>query len=92
MDIVMLSIAKLAGLGKKYVNTLWQETVVMTAATRVIAMHHDDYTQPFGEVKLLPDMVDNIEKTAGWIDEIRTSTNPTTTIELPPFGQPMILY
>lgn len=92
VDVVMLSIAKLAGLGKDYVDTLWHETVVVTEAARVIAMHHDDYTQPFGEVRLLPDMLDNVEKTTGWLEEIRTSTVPETTLELPPFGQPMVLY
>jgi hypothetical protein len=74
------------------VDTLWQETVVATDAARVIAIHHDDYTQPFGEVKLLPDMLDNVDKTTVWLEEIRTSTVPETTLELPPFGQPMILY
>jgi L-ascorbate metabolism protein UlaG (beta-lactamase superfamily) len=92
VDVVMLSIAKLAGLGREYVDTLWQETVVATDAARVIAIHHDDYTQPFGEVKLLPDMLDNVDKTTVWLEEIRTSTVPETTLELPPFGQPMILY
>jgi L-ascorbate metabolism protein UlaG (beta-lactamase superfamily) len=92
VDVVMLSIAKLAGLGKDYVDSLWLETVVATDAARVIAIHHDDYTQPFGEVKLLPNMLDNIKKTTVWLEEIRTSTVPTTTLELPPFGQPMILY
>lgn len=92
VDVVMLGIAGLAGLGKDYVDTLWHETVVATEAARVIVMHHDDYTQPFGEVKLLPDMLDNIEKTAVWLEEIRTSTVPATTLELPPFGQAMMLY
>ncbi len=92
VDVVMLSVAKLAGLGKAYVNSLWKETVTMTQASRVIAIHHDDYTQPFGEVKLLPDMLDNVEKTAAWLQEIQMSSAPATTLELPPFGQPMILY
>jgi len=92
VDVVMLSVAKLAGLGKAYVNSLWKETVAITQASRVIAIHHDDYTQAFGEVFLLPDMLDNVEKTAGWLKEIQTSSAPATTLELPPFGQPMILY
>lgn len=91
-DVVMLSVAALAGLGKGYVNSLWRETVVATGAKRVIAVHHDDYTQDFGDVRLLPDMLDKVEKTAGWIDDIRDSTEIETPVELPPFGKPMILY
>jgi hypothetical protein len=55
-------------------------------------MHHDDFTAPFGEVRLLPNMLDNVVKTAGWLDEINEMGGSDVTIEKPPFGQPMVLY
>ena len=92
VDIVMLGLGMVAGLGKDYLNTLWSETVVATGATRVIAVHHDDYTQPFGNVRLLPDMIDKVEKSAAWIDAIVAESESEIAVELPPFGKPMVLY
>ena len=71
---------------------LWNETVLVTGATRVIAIHHDDFTAPFGEVRLVADFLDNIVTTAGWIDEIVAENGAEITLELPPFGQPIPLY
>ena len=91
-DVVMLGIAGLVGLGKEYVADLWDETVLATGATRVIAVHHDDYTAPFGEVRLFADFFDNVVLTAGRIDEVIKENGDEITIELPPFGQPIPLY
>lgn len=91
-DVVMLGIAGLAGLGEEYTRRFWQETVTATGATRVIAIHHDDFTAPFGEVRLFPDALDNVVRTAGWIDELLAEQDDAVSIELPPFGKPIILY
>jgi L-ascorbate metabolism protein UlaG (beta-lactamase superfamily) len=91
-DVVMLGIAGLADLGEGYTRKFWQETVVATSAPRVISIHHDDFTATFGEVRLFPDMLDNIVKTAGWIDELVAASDGTVTITFPPFGQPILLY
>jgi hypothetical protein len=91
-DVVMLGIAGIARLGREYVQALWNETVALTGATRVIPVHHDDFTAAFGEVSLRPDAVDNIVITAGWIDEIVEKNAAEITIELPPFGQAIPLY
>jgi L-ascorbate metabolism protein UlaG (beta-lactamase superfamily) len=91
-DVVMLGIAGLAGLGKDYVTQLWHETVRATGATRVMAVHHDDFTAPFGEVRLFPHVADNILVTARWINEANAGNDSEITIELPPFGQPIPLY
>lgn len=91
-DVVMLGFAGLVSLGKEYVRQFWNETVSATAATRVIAVHHDDFTAPFGEVRLFPDVLENITITAGWIDEIVAGNGVEISIELPPFGQPIPLY
>lgn len=91
-DVVFLGIAGLTDLGADYTATLWRETVTATGAPRVIAVHHDDFTAPFGEVQLLPEMFDNVPRTAGWIDELIAADELETRIELPPFGQPIVLY
>ena len=91
-DVVMLGIAGLAGLGKGYVAQLWHETVVATGATKVMAVHFDDFTAPFGEVRLFPHIADNILVTAAWINEVNTQNDSDIKIELPPFGQPIPLY
>lgn len=91
-DVVMLGIAGLVGLGKEYVRKLWNETIPVTGATRIIPVHHDDFTAPFGEVRLFPKSIDNIVLTAGWIDEIVKESDTEFTIELPPFGQAIPLY
>ena len=45
-----------------------------------------------GTVRLLPDMFDRILRTTAWLDVIVAEEDGTVTIELPPFGQPIILY
>lgn len=91
-DVVMLGIAGLADLGKAYTQTYWRETVTATGAKRVIAIHHDDFTAPFGAVRLLPDMLDNVVRTSTWIDELNAQNGGDITVELPPFGKPIVLY
>jgi len=92
VDVVMASVAGLSGLGEAYTREFWAETVTSTEAPRVIAIHHDDFTAPFGEVRLSPDMFDKVLMTARWIDDVIAEGDGTTTIELPPFGKPIILY
>lgn len=91
-DVVMLGIGGLSKLGKEYVQQYFQETVTATGAKRVLAVHHDDYTAPFGEVRLFPKLADNVLLTGAWLDEINDVEDGGATIELPPFGQPIPLY
>jgi L-ascorbate metabolism protein UlaG (beta-lactamase superfamily) len=92
VDVVMLGVAGLSRLGKDYVSSFWDETVTATDAARVIVVHHDDYNLPFGEVQLMPDIFDKVLRTAGWIDELMSEHDSDVVIELPPFGEPVILY
>ena len=43
-------------------------------------------------MRLLPDMFDKVLRTADWIDDIVSEQDGGVTIELPPFGKPIILY
>ena len=92
VDVVMLGLARIASLGQGYLNTYWDETVTATNASRVIAIHHDDYTAQFGEVRLFPDIADKVVKTAAWINEVIADSGNSIAMELPPFGQPILLY
>ena len=91
-DVAILGIAGLAGLGREYVDDYWQETIAATGARRLIAVHFDDFTAPFGEIVLFPKLADDIIKTAGWLDKLIAAEEGDVSIELPPFGQPMELY
>lgn len=91
-DVAILGIAGLAKLGSDYVGAYWNETVTATGVKRLIAVHFDDFTAPFGEVILFPNLADEIIKTAGWIDDLISEEKGNVTIELPPFGEPIELY
>lgn len=91
-DVVMLGVAGLARLGRDYTRKFWYETVTAVDGARVIAMHHDDFTAPFGEVRLLPTLLDNVPKSATWINEMLAASQPKVAIELPQFGEPVVLY
>ena len=91
-DVAILGIAGLAGLGNEYVEEFWRETVTATDVKRLIVVHFDDFTAPFGEVILFPRLADDVIKTVGWINEIMAGEEGDLSIELPPFGLPIELY
>lgn len=91
-DVVMLGVAGLSGLGRQYTEHYWNETVIMTGASRVFPVHYDDFTKPFGEVMLFPKIADDTVKSAGWINEIAASTDNPPAIYLLPFGRSIVLY
>lgn len=88
-DVVMLGVAGVSWLGEEYVRRYWEETVARTGATRVFPVHFDDFTRPFGEVELFPDMVDDVSQTAKWLNELAGETEPPVDVALLPFGQPV---
>lgn len=91
-DVVMLGIGGIAALGREYVERYWAETVTRTGATRVFPVHFEDYTQPFGEVLLFPDIVDKVTVTAGWIDELAADNEPPVSVSMLPFGEPVAIF
>ena len=89
-DTVMLTIGGLASLGKSHAQKYWQETVSATGATQVFAIHFEDFTQPFGNVSLFPDIADNVVQAADWINEYATEAG--IVVQRLPFGVPITLY
>lgn len=90
-DVVLLGIAGLSSAGKEYVEEYWAETVIRTGATRVFPVHYEDFTRPFGEVVLFPDIVDKVVVTAGWIDELAADSDHPVSVSTLPFGQPVTI-
>ncbi len=91
-DVVMLGVGLLQKLGKKYAEQYWQAVVTTTGANHVIPIHFDDFTQPFGEVRLLPGFIENIVDVAGWLEEFRDGWDQDADLHLPEFGKPIALY
>ncbi len=91
-DVALLSIAGLSGLGREYVEQYWRETVARTGASRVYPIHFDDYTRPFGELALLPDIIDDVVQTGRWIDKLTADEQGSVTIRRLPLGRPVVLF
>lgn len=89
-DVVMLSVAGLASLGKDYTRRYWHETVTATQAETVYPIHFDDFSQPFGTVMLFPNVADNVTQSSVWIDEAAAIDG--TSVMRPQFGVPVFLY
>ena len=82
-DVVMLGVGLLEGLGRDYAERYWQSVVTSTGAKRVFPVHFDDYTQPLGEVRLPPRLLDNFVHTSRWLQEFRDTWDRDTLIFLP---------
>ncbi len=91
-DVVMLGVGLLEGLGRDYAEGYWQALVTATGAARVFPIHFDNYTRPFGEIVLLPTVLDNFVNTAKWLQEFRGTWDTDTLVFLPVFGEPLMLY
>ena len=91
-DVVFLGVAQLDTLGRSYTDLYWQHTVTATGSHSVYPIHFDDYTKPFGEIVLPPKIVDNFEKTAVWLDEIRRRWDVDTSLFMPEFGKPIAIF
>jgi L-ascorbate metabolism protein UlaG (beta-lactamase superfamily) len=91
-DVVFLSTSQLDNLGRDYAELYWQHTVTATGSHSVYPIHFDDYTQPFGEVVLAPKLIDNFEKTAVWLDEFRRRWDSDTSLFMPEFGKPIVIF
>lgn len=91
-DVAFLSIAGLARQGEDYVARYWSETVGRTGARQVYPIHFDDFTRPFGELELLPELIDDVTVTARWIDALAAAGRPPVTVERLPLGRPVVLY
>lgn len=91
-DAALLGIAGLARLGRDYTETYWREIVGRTGARRVLPIHHDDFTRPYGEVLPFPRIVDDLDTSVGWLTDLAARTKDPVAIELLPWGVPIRLF
>ncbi len=91
-DVVMLGAWGLETLGRQYTEQYWLALVTSTGAKRVLPIHFDDYTRPFGSIELGPRILDNFVDSAKWLDEIRATWDRDARLHLPVFGQQLVLY
>ena len=91
-DVALISIAGIATHGQEYARQYWQEVVQTSSVDRVLAVHYEDFTLPFGDVALFPEVVDDIVTTAGWLRDFAGEAEPAVEVSLSPFAKPMVLY
>ena len=91
-DVVMLGAFGLENFGREYAEKYWLSMITSTGAKRVIPIHFDDYTRPFGHVELSPRILDNFVDSAEWLDEFRETWDNDARLHLPVFGEPLVLY
>jgi len=91
-DVALLGIGALSRLGRRHAERYWDEIVARTGVTRVLPVHYDDFTRPYGDVRPLPRAVDDAEQSLGWLaDQAATGAAPVR-IELLPFREPVALF
>jgi L-ascorbate metabolism protein UlaG (beta-lactamase superfamily) len=91
-DVVLLGVAQLTLVGKEYAQACWQNTVTVTGAHSVYALHFDDYTIPFGEVLPWPKVLGNFATTVRWLQEFRDDSDQDTSLFMPEFGKPIAIF
>ena len=90
-DTVFLGVGLLGSLGDAFMERYWIATVTSTGADRVIPVHFDDYTKPFGTIALPPAIIDDIPQTFETLERLRDTYDKDTEILLPEFGTPIAL-
>ena len=91
-DVVMFSTFGLENFGREYTQQYWQSLVTSTGATRVLPLHFEDYTRPFGTVELSPRVIDNFPDIAKWLEQMRDTWDNDTRLHMPEFGKQLVLY
>jgi L-ascorbate metabolism protein UlaG (beta-lactamase superfamily) len=91
-DVVILGVAGLASLGHDYTGEFWHESVELTGARRVFAVHFDDFTQPMGSIELFPRFIDNVMEAVVWLNELASDQANPIEIQRLPFGVAVTLY
>jgi L-ascorbate metabolism protein UlaG (beta-lactamase superfamily) len=91
-DVVLLGVGMLEVLGRDYAERYWQSVITTTGARDVFPVHFDDFTRPFGEIRLYPRVLDDLVKTSGWLEAFRDKWDADTKLHLPEFGKTLVLY
>ena len=69
-EVVYLSVGGLAHTERAYKETLFNEVVAASGASRVITLHYDDFTRPLErEVRLIPRLLDDVKVSLDFLVE-----------------------
>jgi L-ascorbate metabolism protein UlaG (beta-lactamase superfamily) len=83
-EVVFLSVGGLAHLDLAYKQSLFEEVVTATGASRVIPLHYDDFTKPLEQhLQLLPRMLDDVGASLDFLVE-QAARNPNLDFLLLP--------
>ncbi|MDH4126403.1 MAG: MBL fold metallo-hydrolase [Gammaproteobacteria bacterium] len=91
-DVLLLGTWGLKSLGRDYTEQYWLAMITATGAKRILPIHFDDYTRPFGRIELPPRILDDFVDAAGWLDEFRNIWDTDSRLFLPEFGRRVVLY
>lgn len=91
-DVVMLGTFGLENFGREYTEQYWTTLVTSTGAKRVLPLHFEDYTRPFGTIELSPRVIDNFVDSANLLDTMRKTWDTDARLHLPAFGKQIVLY
>jgi L-ascorbate metabolism protein UlaG (beta-lactamase superfamily) len=90
--VVFLGVALLTKMDDEYVQAYWREAVVKPGATRVIAVHYDDFLQPLGEISMFPRIIDDPVKSLERLQDYAAEADPAVVIRAAEFGKPLLVY
>lgn len=91
-DVVFLGIALLTKMDDEYVRSYWRETVVKPGASKIIAVHYDDFLQPLGEISMFPRLLDDPVSSLTRLEDYALETESTVVIRAAEFGKPLLIY
>jgi L-ascorbate metabolism protein UlaG (beta-lactamase superfamily) len=91
-EVVCLSIGGLAYLEREYKETLFNEVVTATGASRVIPLHYDDFTRPLGEpMRLMPRILDDVGVSLDFLVE-KAEAQPELELQLLPAWEEVVMF
>lgn len=91
-EVVMLGVGGLSRLGREHCERYWREIVETPGARRVFPIHWDDLSLPYGDVRASPRVVDDLDRSLGWLVALARRGAPPRRVERLPFGRPVVLY
>jgi L-ascorbate metabolism protein UlaG (beta-lactamase superfamily) len=91
-EFVCLSIGGLAHLEQEYKETLFNEVVQKTGASRVIPLHYDDFTKPLEKpMRLMPRILDDVGVSLDFLVE-KVEAQPELELQLLPAWQEVVIF
>ncbi len=91
-DVVVLGIGGLTRSGPEHARRYWREIVETTGARRVLPVHYDDFTRPYGEIRAFPRRLDDLETSLRWLAGFADEAAQPVALERLVFARPVRLF